>query len=350
MPPTVLVTGANGHLGQNTVRALLEKGYQVRAFVRKTSHLGGLADLPVDFHYGDVRDHTSLLTAAGGCDAIIHHAAVYKIWAKTVEEIMAPSIEGTKNVFRAAAESGVSRIVYTSSTYAIGTATDPTKILDENDWNQHEHLPYSAAKTRSERLAWELSDQYNIPMISLCPGAVYGRYDYRVTPSNRMILDMMKGLGLTVKGLLSLVDARDAGKVHALAVENGVVGNRYVLTGPTVKMKTIGEEVNRVTGKRVLHLPFGRSVSILTGQLMEVAAKFTGWDPAHTSGEAREFSHRYARYDNSRTVEDFSYTFRSLEDTIRDTVRWLAFARGVKLNKKVRSGLEPEAEWVRPPA
>lgn len=77
-------------LGCNTVRALLKKGYEVFPFVRESSDLRGLAGLSgLQFRYGDVTDKEALENAAQGCDIIIHHAAVYKTWAKTVEEIMA---------------------------------------------------------------------------------------------------------------------------------------------------------------------------------------------------------------------------------------------------------------------
>ena len=67
-------------------------------------------------------------------------------------------------------------------------------IRTEKDWNEHQHLPYPIAKTESEKIAWELADKYKVPMISLCPGAVFGRYDYKVTPS----INRYAGSSLTI--------------------------------------------------------------------------------------------------------------------------------------------------------
>ena len=47
----VLITGANGFIGANIIRAALEKGYDVKAFVRKTSNLSTIKDLPIDFGF-----------------------------------------------------------------------------------------------------------------------------------------------------------------------------------------------------------------------------------------------------------------------------------------------------------
>ena len=158
-------------------------------------------------------------------------------------------------------------------------------------------------------------------MISFCPGQIFGRYDYRITPSNRLILDMMKGIGITINTVLSCVDARDVGEIHALAVEEGKIGSRYVLTGNSVAMKSIGKTVSDITGKIVPHMPFGRSINIMTASIMELAAKLTGWVPPLSVGLAKEYSHRYAQYDNSKTLQDFNYTFLSMEETIRDTIK-----------------------------
>jgi dihydroflavonol-4-reductase len=348
MNSKILVTGANGHLGANTIRSLLKMNYEVNAFVRKNADLRGLAGLPVTYCFGDILDLPALAKAASGCEAIIHHAAVYKVWSKSPEEVMRPALEGTKNIFNAATEAGVKRLIYTSSTYAIGTSKDPSHILTEKDWTDHDYVPYGIAKTKSERLAWELSAKNNITMISLCPAAIYGRYDYKVTPSHRLLFDILRGFGMTVKGVLSVIDARDAGELHALALTKGKPGERYILSGGEYEMKEIGKLTAEISGKKVLYLPFGRSINLATASLMELIAKSTGWDPPFTRGLGKEYSHRYARYDNSKTIRDFNHSFYSLEDTIRDTVRWFAFISDkVRLNKRKAEQLPPDREWVK---
>ena len=88
MNSKILVTGANGHLGANIVRSLLKKNYEINAFVRKDADLRGLTGLPVNYCFGDILDPEALIKAAFGCEAIIHSAAVYRVWARTTEEVM----------------------------------------------------------------------------------------------------------------------------------------------------------------------------------------------------------------------------------------------------------------------
>ncbi len=73
----VLITGANGFIGANIVRAALEKNYEVKAFVRQGSELMTLQGLPIEFAYGDLNDISSLEQAMDDCDYIIHGGAIY---------------------------------------------------------------------------------------------------------------------------------------------------------------------------------------------------------------------------------------------------------------------------------
>jgi len=202
----VLVTGANGHIGANVCRELLQQGHEARAFVRKTADMHGLKGLKIEIAYGDVMDASSLNAAALGCDAIIHLAAVYKTIARTPEEIVAPAVEGSKNVFAAAKQAGIKRIVYTSSIASIGFSESPDHMRSGDDWNEDAQNPYYIAKTQSEKVAQQLSREFDIELIVLCPALVLGVYDYRITPSNQLIRDLVNGKGQTYRGGMNLVD------------------------------------------------------------------------------------------------------------------------------------------------
>ena len=189
----VLITGANGHVGAHTVRAVLDQGHKARSFVRTTSDLRGLEGVDTEIVYGDVLDRESLLKAADGCDVIVHTAAVYKTWVDDPQEILQPAVEGTRNAFEAAKEVGCKRIVYTSSIAAIGNSGSFSDMRTSDDWVPEDriHTPYARAKRDSERIAWELSEEYDIPLIVINPSGVVGSLDYRITPSTRFILQLL---------------------------------------------------------------------------------------------------------------------------------------------------------------
>jgi dihydroflavonol-4-reductase len=344
----IFVTGANGHIGCNTVRELLSSGYSVKALVRKTSDLRGLRGLDLEICYGDVQDRQSLIDGSRGCHCIVHLAAVYQYFAKSAREIMLPAVEGTRNIFEAALQNGIQRIIYTSSSATVGYTADPAVKRTVRDWIPDSiRDAYSLAKRDSEKIAWDLSEKFGIPMIALLPGGVLGRYDYRITPSNRLIVDMLKGLGLTIETQLALVDARDVARVHAQAVEQGKPGSRYFVLSNPVDLKYLGKVVQDMIGRYILHLPTPRSMNIMTGSIMEFVGRLTGWTPPMTKDLAEYLSHRYANYDFSETVADFNFMPTPLEDTLRDTINWFLFLGIGRVHSQKTGQFIPEPDWIK---
>lgn len=320
----VLLTGANGHLGANTARALLHHEHDVVAFVRPGSDLRGLEGVDVEYAHGDINDRDSVVAAAKGCDVIVHTAAIYKWWAKDSAAITTTALQGTINVFEAARQANVKRLIYTSSTMAIGTKSSPNELLTAADWHDNAHTTYSRAKTLSERRAWELAESYGIPMISLCPGAIFGPYDYRITPSTEIILGMADGSGQTFDSGLAAVDVRDAAHLHARAVEHPTTGKRYAVAGANVTFVALAELVAEFTGKKVGHFGGSPALARILGALMELGARFTGKEPVLTRAIVDENARRYQFVDTSPTMTDFEWEPIALRETVRDTLDWLA--------------------------
>lgn len=323
----VLLTGANGHVGANTARGLLARGHDVVAFVRPTSDLRGLDGLPVTYAQGDVTDVKSLTAAAKGCDAIVHTAAVYRYWSKNPAEIERVAHQGTQNIMDVAENAGVKRMVYTSSTWAIGITDDPKKSLTTDDWNTQPQTLYGRAKTASERKAWELADKSGISLVVFCLGGVMGPYDYNITPSSRIVLGMADGSGQTFNSGVGIADARDVGTLQARGVDEPVAGKRYPIA-QNATFQELGQIVTKLTGREVKHFGASRPVAKVVAGLMELAARITGKEPALTRALVEDMGERYMFVDSTPTWQAFQYTPRPVEETVRACLEWF-----VKLGK-----------------
>lgn len=319
----VLVTGANGHIGAHVVRALLDEGHEVRAFMRKSSNQQGLEGLSIEPVYGDVMDPASLEQAVEGCEAVIHLAAVYKTIAETADEIVAPAIQGAENLYRAAQKAGVQRIVYTSSVASVGFSYDPTALRTGDDWNDDPHNPYYIAKTRSEQAAQRLARETGIHTVVICPAIVLGPLDYRITPSNQLVMDWLNGVGQTYEGGLNLVDVRDVARAHVAALQVGENCRRYIVGGDNIRVRDIGETLARLTGYRPLHLPFNRSMTLLTARVVETFCRTFRISPPFTYDLLYEVADRYAWYDCRETYETFDFTPRGAEEVLKGSIEWL---------------------------
>src|SRR5208283_1402029 len=125
------VTGATGFLGSHVARQLLAKGADLRLLVRATSRTDNIADLPVERVLGDLRDPESLKKGMAGCEFVFHVAADYRLWARHGQELYDSNVEGTRNILQAARETGVRRVIYTSSVATMGFGNNG-RLTDES--------------------------------------------------------------------------------------------------------------------------------------------------------------------------------------------------------------------------
>ncbi len=103
---TTLVTGAAGFLGSHVARQLVARGETVRVLVRASSSNRAIADLPLEYVTGDLRDQSSLERAMQGVQQVFHVAADYRLWAKNPQDIYDSNVGGTKNLLAAAKHAG----------------------------------------------------------------------------------------------------------------------------------------------------------------------------------------------------------------------------------------------------
>jgi dihydroflavonol-4-reductase len=319
----VLVTGANGHLGANTVRSLLNRGHQVVAFVRRDADLRGLEGLAVNLSYGDVTDYPSLTTAVQGCTHIIHHAAAHKFWASNELEISKPALVGTYNILRLARDTGIQRLVYTSSWVAVGSSYDPENLRTENDWSEDQRNPYFIIKTRCEREALDLAQTFDVPMIRICPTFALGPYDYRITPSMGIILNLASGRGTTWEGGINLVDVRDVAEAHAAALERGEIGGRYIVGGENIHFKGLGQLIARITGVTPRHDRTARRLALVIAGFFNPADQIEGMPPRLPKDLLHELHSRYAYYVTSLADHAFGIDPRGAEEILRSCIDWL---------------------------
>ena len=228
MKTLAMVTGANGHLGNTLVRALLARGQTVRAGVRDPHHSPALERLDCQRVRAELQDPGSLRQALQGVDVLYQVAAVFKHWAKDPQaEIVDVNVQGTHNVLRAAAEAGVKRVVYVSSVAAVG---HNGQRLDEHTWNTDQRNPYYQSKILAERAAWDCAQRYDLPLISVLPSAIIGPHTVRLTDTMGFLATVLaRKLVLDPCFYFNFVDVRDVADGLIRAAEKGQPGQRYIL-------------------------------------------------------------------------------------------------------------------------
>lgn len=317
MEGLVVVTGVNGHIGNNLARQLIDSGYKVRGTVRS---MDKAPDLDMEFVEADVLNPDDWNRVFDGAIGLFHLATIYAT-SGDGQLIIDTANKGTENVFRAAANCGIKRIVYTSSVAAIGST--PKKVIkDESNWNENFSLPYSRAKTESEKKAWQLAEELGLDLRVINPSGVLGGSFSRPTPSTDIIGDAMKGkYPMIPKIPLAIVHVEDVATAHRLAYENDEASGRYILA-PYQDM-TIYDLLKRAK-KLYPKMKFPRigiplwlmPVVVLQDWFMGL---FTG-KRLLTRSAAKSFSRGDAKYSSLKVENELGITWKSYDDCIHDTV------------------------------
>lgn len=173
-PATVLVTGANGFIGQFLCRELHGSGYRVRAAVRNEQRG---QDLPVELvAVGDLNGETDWSAAVSQADVVIHLAARVHVMDENARDPLAAfraiNVHETVALAYAAVRAGVKRFVYVSSIKVNGEATG-SRPFTSQDLPQPEG-PYGISKWEAERALWKIASDTGLEVTVVRPPLVYG--------------------------------------------------------------------------------------------------------------------------------------------------------------------------------
>jgi nucleoside-diphosphate-sugar epimerase len=319
----VLVTGGTGFLGKSVARALTARGHEVRLLARGASHLEGLP--AGDIVRGDVCDPASVKKAAEGCQAVLHMAALVKMWVPERRDFDRVNVEGLKASL-AAAEAVGARLVYTSSFMALG----PTSATPADEAQLHPghsfRNDYERTKAQADVVA-RAAAAAGRDVVLLYPGVVYGPGDR--TAGNivvNMIADHLRGRFPGVIGpgdrLWSYAFVEDVAAGHVDALEKGRAGERYVLAGENVSMNDFFRQLAEVAGVPAprLHIPYAAAGAM--GWMLYAWAELTGKEPLLTHEVVGVFREHWA-YSSAKAQRDLGYRTTPLREGLRRTLEWL---------------------------
>jgi nucleoside-diphosphate-sugar epimerase len=245
----ILLTGANGHLGANLLRRLLEEGASVRVLLRPQSDNSTVDGLKVERVFADLRDPVSLIAASKGCDAIYHCAAQVSTVSRGEQDIFACNVLGTRNLLRAALENDVKRVVVSGSLSATGhlrdRPTDETVPFDPFE----RHMPYSVSKAAVEHECLKaVAEGLDVVIAVSC--AILGPNDFKPSRMGQMLIDYAhRRLGAYIPGGFEFVAARDIVEGHLLAMDKGRTGQKYIFSTEFMTVDRLFELYREVTGQ-----------------------------------------------------------------------------------------------------
>ena len=324
---TILVTGANGLIGSHIVRSLLKRDYAVRAFVRDNADLRNLDGLNVELVRGDLLKASSIVDAAAGCKAIIHTAGLISTSPYNRWRVWEVNFVGATNVLTAAHVTGVEKVIYTASIFTLGVSVNGQAVAEDVEDNLRQlRFTYIAARRAAQAKAEKFAAA-GLPIVYVYPTYCLGPGLHNVnTPPQRQIIACLRGgLSLCPSGGLNIVDARDVGEAHVLALENGGVGQRYLVGGENVTFRELFARLGKAANRWMPILPVPNGAIRAGGWLMQWFSR----TPLMDATTARLMHYRWY-YDSSKAMNELGYSPRPLDETLHDTVAWLRENRYIR--------------------
>ncbi|WP_313000111.1 NAD-dependent epimerase/dehydratase family protein [Chryseobacterium gleum] len=322
-----LVSGANGHLGNNLVRFLLKQGIPVRAAVRNINNRKPFEGLNCELVQADITDKASFVKALQGVETFYSVGAAFKLWAKDPEkEIYDVNMIGTRNTIEAAAEAGVKRIVYVSSIAALDYTNLPAR--ESNGYNPDRRDMYYNSKNDGEKLAFDLAVKMGIELVSVMPSAMIGSEAFLPLNVSYGVLKLIlnKKIPVDTKITLNWIDVKDVAEGCYLAAEKGRPGERYILANE--KCMTITDTTilaNRLYPELKLEIPRSVPKGILfaIAALMEFTAKLSGKPPVLTRKDIAMFSGLQQDFDISKARNELGFNPKGPEKAVKEALDFL---------------------------
>jgi nucleoside-diphosphate-sugar epimerase len=304
-----LVTGAAGFIGSSLVRALLERGEQVRGIdnfsTGRRENLSEVLDR-IDFREADILDLDAMHKVCAGVDYVLHQAAIPSVPKSVVDPLGSnrANVDGTVNVLVAARDAKVKRVVYAASSSAYG---DTPTLPKREDMSPNPISPYAVAKLASEFYMVSFYRCYGLETVCLRYFNIFGPRQDPSSPYSGVLakfsMQMLHAEQPTIFG--DGETSRDF-----TYIDNAVSANLLTCSAPAAECA--GRVFNCATGRRITLNETFKALKPLTGYTgaVKYAPERSG-DIKHSLADIA-LAQKHLKY---RVLVNF-------EDGLRRTVEW----------------------------
>ena len=301
----------------------------MRVLVRPRSDRRNVQGLAVDIVEGDLTDAASVASAVRGCQAVFHVAADYRLWVRDPRPMYATNVDGTRTVLQAAIQSGVDRIVYTSSVATLGYVAEGQSADEDTPSTLDDMIGhYKRSKFLAEGVVRELAAA-GAPVVIVNPSTPVGPGDVKPTPTGRLIRDAINGrVPAYVDTGLNVVHVDDVAAGHLLAYEKGVIGRRYVLGGTNMTLREILTELAHVSGRRPPRWRLSHRAVLPIAYIAEGWAHVSGREPLATVDGVR-LSAKSMYFSSARAERELGYAPGDARAALKAAAEWFRRGAGV---------------------
>ena len=303
------ITGATGHLGNNLVRLLLDKGISFQLCQRQSGP--ALAGLPVKAALGDIFDRDFLSQQIHSGDTLIHIAALIDLKNNQPDESDRINHLGMKTIVDFCLDQHV-RLIYISSVDCIHREKTQVLIREPETIDPTSlQSNYAISKAKGTQYLLEKMENKRIDAVILYPSAVIGVNDFKPSAAgNEIRRALRRRIFFYIKGGYNFIDVRDCARAILSCIEEPISGS-YILAGYNRTLVEFYREIAKSQGHRALYIPIPAMI----------ARAFVHLIPNFSRMMIDAVLDNY-HYDNLRMRQDLISELTPFSQTVKDTIEW----------------------------
>ncbi|MEL6789850.1 MAG: NAD-dependent epimerase/dehydratase family protein [Pseudomonadota bacterium] len=328
MTDITLVTGGAGFVGRALVEALLSAGERVRVLDIDPRRLSGLT---IDAITGSVTDPEMCAralspTADGGVRSVFHLAGHAQLWAPDESVFDQVNFGGTQTMLQAARRAGVKEFVHCSSlTTLVGRQTPiGPSHADESVTHPHDEMlgPYPRSKWRADDVVLAAAHDAMAVKIAI-PTEPLGAGDELLTPPSRMMVDFINGnTPAYIDCVLNFVPVTALAQGLMAVRDKGAAGERYLLAGENLSLKSLLDQLEVRTGRRMPTVKMPYSVALIAGLVeTKLVSSLTGQPPKAPLTGVR-LAGRQVSFSNTKAQQELGWQAGSFEAALDAFLAW----------------------------
>ncbi|KUH82873.1 MULTISPECIES: NAD-dependent epimerase/dehydratase family protein [unclassified Mycobacterium] len=231
--------GASGFVGSHVTRKLVERGDDVRVYLRKTSSTVAIDDLDVERRYGDLYDDEALRAAMSDRDVVYYCIVDTRFHLRDPAPLFETNVNCLRRVLEVAAETDLHRFVFCSTigTIALGDGRGPVTEDMPFDWGDKGGA-YIESRCQAEDLVLRYVRERGLPAVAMCVSNPYGPGDWQPHQGLMVQYAAFGKIPAYVRGVhTEVVGIEDVAQAFLLAGENGAIGERYIISESYMSMR-----------------------------------------------------------------------------------------------------------------
>jgi len=280
----VLITGADGVLGNNLVRELISRNYDVSVLLLNQQQPAiGLKGLSIKRYYGNILDSRSVHDAVAGHDMVIHAAASTQVYPARDSIIHEVNVTGTSHIIDACLTHNIKRLIHVGSanSFAPGSKENPGNEQGKFEGYMY-GLDYIDSKYIAQTLVLQATANKGLNALIVNPTFMIGPYDTKPSSGALILALFNKNIPIYTHGAKTYVAVKDAAVAIANALTLGKIGECYILGNNQLTYKEAFEIIAETIGVSAPKISLPSQLVKMYGSFNSWAGKQFGKTPAVT--------------------------------------------------------------------